>query len=106
MRKGTSHQMRAGVERARIAAQHCIQPSCVRSGFRMTRTTLDDPLSCPVISRVKPLFVAWTTSMDSIVPLVFATGAEFEKWPSDLGLSVTSQLLDSLMKSLRAGRSV
>ena len=44
-------------------------------------------------SRVKPFFVAWTTSMDSIVPVVFAIGAEFVKWPSDLGLSVTSQLL-------------
>ena len=44
--------------------------------------------------------------MDSSVPAVFATGAEFVKWPPDLGLSVTSRLLDSLMKSLRAGRRV
>ena len=44
--------------------------------------------------------------MDSIVPAVFATGAECAKWPADLGLSVTSRLLDSLMKPLRAGRSV
>ena len=28
------------------------------------------------------------------------------KWPADLGLSATSRLLDSLMKSLRAWRSV
>ena len=44
--------------------------------------------------------------MDSIVPAVFATGPEFVKWPADFGLSVTSRLLDSFMKSLRAGRSV
>ena len=106
MRKGTSHQLRAGVEHARIVAQHCIHPSRVRSGLRMTRTTPVDPLSCPVIYRVMPLFVAWTTSMESIVPAVFATGAEFVKWPSRIGLSVTSQLLDSLMKSLRARSSV
>ena len=28
------------------------------------------------------------------------------RWPSDLGLPVTSQLLDSVMKSLRTGRTV
>ena len=106
MQKGTSHQLLACVERARIVAQHCIHPSRVRSGLQMTRTTPVDPLSSPVISRVKPLFGAWTTSMDSIVPAVLATGAEFAKWPSDLGLSVTSQLLDTLMKSLRARRNV
>ena len=44
--------------------------------------------------------------MDSIVPAVFATGAECGKCPADFGLSVTSRLLDSLMKFLRAGRSV
>ena len=58
MRKGTSHQLRAGVELARIVAQHCIHPSRVRFGLRMTRTTPVDPLSYPVKSRVKTLFVA------------------------------------------------
>ena len=106
MRKGTFHQLRAGVERARIVAHHCIHPSRVRSGLRMTRTTPVDPLSHSVSSRVKPLFVAWTISMDSIVPAIFATGAECVKWSADFGLSVTSRLLDSLMKFLRAGRSV
>ena len=106
MRKGTFHQLRAAVERARIVAHHCNHPSRVRSGLRMTRTTPVDPLSRSVISRVKPLFVAWTISMDSIVPAAFATGAECVKWPADFGLSVTARLLDSLMKSLRAGRSV
>ena len=106
MRKGTFHQLRAGVERARIVAHHCIHPSRVRSGLRMTRTAPVDPLSHSVGSRVKPLFVAWTISMDSIVPEVFATGAECAKWSADFGLSVTSRLLDSLMKFLRAGRSV
>ena len=72
----------------------------------MTRTAAVDPLSRPVISRVKPLVVAWTISMDSTVPAVFATEAECVKWQADVGLSVTSRLLDSLMKSLRAGRSV
>ena len=63
-------------------------------------------LSHSVGSRVKPLFVVWTISMDSIVPAVFATGAECVRWSADFGLSVTSQLLHSLMKFLRAGRSV
>ena len=72
----------------------------------MIRTTPVDPLSHSVGSRVKPLFVAWTISMDSIVPAIFATGAECVKWCADFGLSVTSRLLDSLMKFLRAGRSV
>ena len=40
------------------------------------------------------------------MPAVFATEAECVKWPADFGLSVTSRLLDSLMKSLRARRSV
>ena len=106
MRKGAFHQLRAGVERARIVAHHCIHPSCVRSGLRMTRTTPVDPLSHSVGSRVKPLFVAWTISMDSIVPAIFATGAECVKWSADFGLSVTSRLLDSLMKFLRVGRRV
>ena len=106
MRKGTFHQLRVGVERARIAAHHCIHPSRVRSGLRMTRTAPVDPLSHSVGSRVKPLFVVWTISMDSIVPAVFATGAECVKWSADFGLSVTSRLLYSLMKFLRAGRSV
>ena len=44
--------------------------------------------------------------MDSVVPAIFATGAECVKWSADFGLSVTSRLLDSLMKFLRAGRSV
>ena len=44
--------------------------------------------------------------MDSIVPAVLATGAEIAKWPEDLGLSTTFQLLDSLMKPLCAGRSI
>ena len=44
--------------------------------------------------------------MDNIVPAVFASGAECVKWSAHFGLSVTSQLLDSLMKFLRAGRSV
>ena len=79
MRKGTFHQLRAGVERARIVAHHCIHPSRVRTGLRMTRTTLVEPLSHSVISRVKPFFVAWTISVDSIVPAVFATGAECVK---------------------------
>ena len=105
-KKGTFHQLRAGVERARSVAHHCIHPSRVRSGLRMTRTAPVDPLSHSVISRVKPLFVAWTISEDSIVPAVFATGAECVKWSADFGLSVTSRLLDSLMKALRAGRSV
>ena len=35
-----------------------------------------------------------------------ATGAKCVKWSADFGLSVTSRLLDSLMKFLRAGRSV
>ena len=82
-------------------AHHCIHPSRVRSGLRMTRTTTVDPLSHSVASRVKPLFVAWTISMDRIVPAVFATGAECVKWSADFGLSVTSRLLDSLMKFLR-----
>ena len=94
------------VERARIVAHHCTHPSRVRSGLRMTRTAPVDPLPHSVGSRVKPLFVAWTISTDSIVPAVFATGAECVKWSADLGLSVTSRLLDSLMKFLRAGRSV
>ena len=106
MRKGTFHQLRAGVERARIVAHHCIHPSRVRSGLRMTRTASVDPLSHSVGSRVKYLFVAWTISMDSIVPAVFATGAECVKWSADFGLSFTPRLLDSLMKFLRAGRSV
>ena len=72
----------------------------------MTRTAPVDPLSHSVGSRFKPLFVAWTISMDSIVPAVFATVAECAKWSADFGLSVTSRLLDSLMKFLRAGRSV
>ena len=106
MRKGTFHHLHAGVERARIVAHHCIHPSRVRSGLRMTRTAPVDPLSHSVGSRVKPLFVAWTISMDSIVPAIFAIGAECVKWSTDFGLSVTSRLLDSLMKFLRAGRSV
>ena len=68
----------------------------------MTRTEPVDPLSHSVRSRVKPLFVVWTISMDSIVPAIFATGAECVKWSADCGLSVTSRLLDSLMKFLRA----
>ena len=44
--------------------------------------------------------------MDNIVPAVLESGAEIVKWPSNLGLPVTSQLLDSLMKFLRAGKSV
>ena len=51
----------------------------VRSSLRMTRTAPVDPLSHSVGSRVKPLFVAWTISMDSIVPAIFATGAECVK---------------------------
>ena len=39
--------------------------------------------------------------MDSIVPAVFANEAECVKWSVDFGLSVTSRLLDSLMKFLR-----
>ena len=57
MRKGTFHQLRAGAERARIVAHHCIHPP-----------------------RAKPLFVAWTISMDRIVPAVLATGAECVEW--------------------------
>ena len=56
MRKVTFHQLRAGLERARIVAHHCIHPSRVRSGLRMTRTAPVDSLSRSVISRVKPLF--------------------------------------------------
>ena len=37
---------------------------------------------------------------------MFATEAEFVKWPTDFGLSVTSRLLNFLVKSLRAWRSV
>ena len=44
--------------------------------------------------------------MDNIVPAVLATGAEIAKWQSDLGLSITSQLLDSLIKSLCAARGM
>ena len=55
MRKMTFHQLRAGVERARIVAHHCIHPSRVRSGLRMTRTVLVGPLSHSVGSRAKPL---------------------------------------------------
>ena len=44
--------------------------------------------------------------MDRFVPAVLATGAEIVKWPEDLGLSTTSQLLDSLMKFLYAERSI
>ena len=95
MRKGTFHPLRAGVERARTVAHHCIHPSRVRSGLRMTRTTPVDPLSHSVGSRVKPLCLAWTISMDSIVPAIFASGAECVKWSADLGLPVTSRLLDS-----------
>ena len=71
----------------------------------MTRTAPVDPLSRSVISRVKALFVAWSISMNRIVPAVFATEAEFVKWPTDFGLSVTSRLLKFLVKSLRAWRS-
>ena len=102
MRKGTFHQLRAVVERAQIVAHHCIHPSRVRSGPQMTRTAPVDPLSNSVGPRVKPLFIAWTISTDSIVPAVFATGAECVKWSADFDLSVTSRLLDSLMKFLRA----
>ena len=56
MREGIFHQLRAGVERARIVAHHCIHPSRVRSGLRMTRTAPVDPLSHSVGSHVKPLF--------------------------------------------------
>ena len=76
MRKVTFHQSRAGVERARIVAHHCVHPSRVRYGLRMTRTAPVDPLSHSVTFRVKPLFVAWTISVDSIVPAVFAAEAE------------------------------
>ena len=44
--------------------------------------------------------------MDSIVPAVYATGAEFVKYGQKILVSVTSRLLDSLMKSLRAMRGV
>ena len=44
------HQLRAGVDRARIVAHHCIHPSRVRSGLRMTRTAPVDPLSHSVCS--------------------------------------------------------
>ena len=104
--RGTFHQLRAGVGRARTVARHCIHPSRVRCGLLMTPTAPVDPLSHSVISRVKPLFVAWTISMDSIVPAVFAAGAECVEWSADFDLSVTSRLLDSLMKALRAGKSV
>ena len=63
MRKGTFHQLRAGVERARIVAHHCIHQPRVRSGLRMTRKAPVDPLSHSVGSRVKPPFVAWTISI-------------------------------------------
>ena len=53
----------------------------------MTRTTPIDPLSSPSASRVKPLLVAWTASMDNIVPALLAHGAEIVKWPSDIDLS-------------------
>ena len=96
----------ADVERARIVAQHCLHPSRVRSGLRMTRTIPVDPSSVLVGSRSKPLFVAYTNSVNNVVAAVFATGAEFVRWPSDLGLPVTSALLDSVMKSLRTGRTV
>ena len=43
--KGTFHQLRAGVERARIVAHRCIHPSRVRSFLRVTRTAPVDPLS-------------------------------------------------------------
>ena len=46
MRKRTFHQLPANVERARIVAHHCIHPSRVRSGLRMTRTTHVDPFCC------------------------------------------------------------
>ena len=35
---------------------------------------------------------------------MFATEAEFVRWPTDFGLSVTSRLLNFLVKSLRAWR--
>ena len=64
MRKGTFHQLGAGVERARIVAHHCIHPSRVRSGLRMTRTTPVGPLSHSVGSRVSlfllPRRFLWT----------------------------------------------
>ena len=82
--------IRASVERARIVAQHCVHPSRVRPGLRMTRTIPVDPWSVPVASRSKPLFVAYTNSVHNVVPAVCATGAEFVRWPSDLGLPVTS----------------
>ena len=65
-----------------------------------------DPSSVPVGSRSKPLFVAYTNSVNNVVPAVFATGAEFVRWRSDLGMPVTSALPDSVMKSLRTGRTV
>ena len=68
MRKGDFSSIARSVERARIVAHHCIHPSRVLSGLRMTQTAPVDPLSHSVGSRVKPLFVAWTISMDSIVP--------------------------------------
>ena len=56
MRIGTFHELSEGVERGRIVAHHCIHPSRVRSGLRMTRTAPVDPLSHSVGSRVKPFF--------------------------------------------------
>ena len=56
----------------------------------MTRTIPVDPSSVPVASRSKPLVVAFSNSVNNVVPAVFATGAEFVRWPSDLGLPVTS----------------
>ena len=100
MRQGTSHQLRDELW------LNTVSIPLVCAGLRFTRTTPVEPLSCPGISRVKPLFVAWTISMDSIVLAVLATGAEIAKWPKDFGLSAISQLLDSLMKPLCAGRSI
>ena len=104
MRKGTSHPHRCGT------CSNCSPTLCssIPCAFWFAHGSNDpvDPSSVPVSSRSKPLFVAFSNSANNVVPAVFATGAEFVRWPSDLGLLVTSQLLDSVMKSLRTGGTV
>ena len=104
MRKGTSHPRRCGTC-SNCGPTLCSSIPCA-SWFAHDPNDPVDPSSVTVGSRSKPLFVAYTNSVNNVVAAVFATGAAFVRWPSDLGLPVTSQLLDSVMKSLRTGRTV
>ena len=82
--------VRAGVERARIVAQLCVHPSRVRSGLHMTRTILLIRRQFLSVLIPSHFFVAYTNSVNNVVAAEFATGAEFARWSSDLGLPVPS----------------